>query len=164
MRTLFNKLVPTIYIQVSPERLTLRNPRSGKVISEVPEVAIAYGEETQIVGVGSDANSYRSNPSVRIFNPFAHPRSLVSDFAVAEQLLKILLRRMQGSSILAISPKVVFHPLGEPAGGFTQLEFRAFREMAYGAGAAQVVIWAGHPLSDQELLSGQYPNATQPEL
>jgi rod shape-determining protein MreB len=164
MKNPFNRFIPTIYVQVSPERLTLRNPRSGMVISEVPEIAISYGDKVQIVGAGSEASSYRANPSVKVLNPFAHPRSLVSDFTVAEHLLKIFLRRMQRSSFFAISPKVIFHPMGEPVGGFTQVEFRAFREMAFGAGAAQVVIWAGHPLTDRELLSEQYPAGDEEEI
>lgn len=133
------------------------------MISEVPEVAIAYGKDTQIVGVGSEANFHRTNPTVKVVNPFAHPRTLVSDFTIAEQLLKILLRRMQSSSIFAVSPKIVLHPLGEPDGGYTQVELRAFREMALGAGASQAVIWTGRVLSDQELLSGQYPGSGHAE-
>ena len=97
------------------------------------------------------------NPSVKIINPFAHPRTLVSDFTVAEQLLKIMVSRLLGSSLFAVSPKVILHPLGDPAGGFTQVELRAFREMAHGAGASQVVVWTGRVLTDQEILSGVYP-------
>jgi rod shape-determining protein MreB len=85
----------------------------------------------------------------------------VSDFTAGEQLLKIFLRRVQGSSIFAISPKVVMHPQREPDGGFTQIEIRALHEMAMGAGASRVVVWQGRGLSDQELLSGQFPSGGQ---
>jgi rod shape-determining protein MreB len=51
-----------------------------------------------------------------------------------------------------LTPRVVIHPLGNPAGGFTQIERRAFREMALGAGASIVHVWTGRPLTDQELL------------
>lgn len=37
---MFAFLVPTLYIQISPERLTIRNPKTGASISEVPEMAI----------------------------------------------------------------------------------------------------------------------------
>lgn len=154
-------LMPTVYVQVSPERLTVRNARTGEAISEVPEVAIAHDPKPRIVGVGTEARSHKSTPSVKIINPFAHPRSLVSDFTVGEQLLKAFLRRLQGRSIFALSPKVVMHPLGDPAGGFTQVEIRAFHEMALGAGASRVVVWQGRGLTDQELLSGKFPSGGQ---
>ena len=154
-------LMPTVYVQVSPERLTVRNARTGEAISEVPEVAISDGPKPRIVGVGTEARLHKSAPSVKIINPFAHPRSLVSDFTVAEQLLKAFLRRLQGRSIFALSPKLVMHPLGYPAGGYTQVEIRAFHEMALGAGASRVVVWQGRGLSDQELLSGKFPSGGQ---
>jgi len=56
------------------------------------------------------------------------------------------------------------HPLGEPAGGFTQVEARAFHEMALGAGAAKAMVWRGRNLSDQELLSGQFPSGSAGEV
>ena len=146
---------------MSPERLTVRNAKTGVVISEVPEVAISHDPKTSILGVGTEARTHKSNPSVEIINPFAHPRSLVSDFTVGEQLLKAFLRRVMSNSIFAISPKVVMHPLGDPDGGFTQIEVRALHEMAMGAGASRVVVWQGRVLNDQELLSGQFPSDGQ---
>jgi len=161
MSKLLDRFIPLIYIQISPEKLTLKNIKSGEVISEVPELAIAYEKNAHIVGTGNEAVFHRSKPSVKIINPFAHPRTLVSDFTVAEQLLKAMVNRLLGSSIFAVSPKIVLHPLGDPAGGFTQVELRAFREMAYGAGASQVVVWTGRTLTDLELSSGNFPNDGQ---
>lgn len=161
MKKLLDRFTPLLYIQISPEKLTLKNIKSGEVISEVPEVAIAYDKKTRIVGTGNDAATQQSNPTVKIIKPFAHPRTLVSDFTVAEQLLKTMVSRLLGSSIFTVSPKIVFHPLGDPAGGFTQVELRAFRELAYGAGASQVVVWTGRALTDQELISGSYPGDGQ---
>ena len=152
---------PVIYVQLSPERLTVRNAKTGKAISEVPEVAIASDPKLTIVSVGAEARSHKSTPSVKIVNPFAHPRTLVSDFTLGEQVLKAFLRRLQGDSIFAISPKVVLHPLGNPDGGFTQIEIRALAEMAHGSGASQVTVWQGRTLTDQELLSGKFPSGGQ---
>lgn len=158
---MLTSLIPIVYVQVSPERLTARNAKTGETISEVPEIAIEQYPKPGIVGVGNDARSHKSAQSVKIINPFAHPRSLVSDFTAGEQLLKAFLRRLQGNSIFAVSPKVVMHPQGEPDGGFTQIEIRALHEMAMGAGASRVVVWQGRGLSDQELLSGQFPSGGQ---
>ena len=49
------------------------------------------------------------------------------------------------------------HLLGDPLGGFTQVELRAFREMAWGAGAVDVVMWLGAALTDVQLLKGDFP-------
>ena len=155
---LFSYFAQVIYVQVSPDLLTVRNAKTGKFVSEVPEVAIAYDPKTRIVGVGKDARSHKSEASVKVINPFAHPRSMVSDFTAGEQMLKAFLARVKGSSFLTPAPKVIMHLLGEPAGGFTQVEIRAFHEMAIGSGASQVTVWQGQPLSDQELLSGQFPS------
>ncbi|MDD5056945.1 MAG: rod shape-determining protein [Sideroxydans sp.] len=155
---MLSSFIPIFYVQLSPQRLTVRNARTGESISEIPEVAIARVPKTSIVGFGAEARLHTTMQSVEITNPFAHPRTLVSDFTVGEQLLKAFLRRMVGSSIFAVSPKVVLHPLGDPEGGFTQIEIRALHEMAMGAGASKVIIWQGRALSDQELLSGKFPS------
>lgn len=155
---MFSYFTQIIYVQISPDRLTVRNPKTGESFSDVPEVAISNDPKPRIVGVGKKARLYRSEPPPKIVNPFAHPRSMVSDFTVGEQTLKMFVRRLIGSSFLLPAPKVVMHLMGEPAGGFTQVEIRAFHEMAIGAGASQVKVWQGPSLTDQELLSGRFPD------
>jgi rod shape-determining protein MreB len=155
---MLNYFTQIIYVQVSPDRLTVRNPKTGESLSEVPEIAISNTPKPRVIGVGKEARLHQSAHSVQIVNPFSHPRSMVSDFTVGEKTLKAFLQRMKINSFLAPAPKVVMHLMGEPAGGFTQVEVRAFHEMAVGAGASQVKIWQGRTLSDQELLSGQFPS------
>jgi rod shape-determining protein MreB and related proteins len=156
---MFSALKPVVYIQISPERLTLRNLKTGESISEVPELAISASPKPTILAVGPEARTAAASQSAELVNPFAHPRTLVSDFTVAEQLLRHQLRRILGSSLLRIAPCVVIHPLGSPAGGFTQVERRAFREMALGAGASEVFVWSGRPLTDQEVMSRNPPSS-----
>lgn len=157
---MFKAFIPTVYVQLSAERLTLRNPKTGMTVSEVPEIAIASGAKSKVLGIGAEARSLQSL-SVKVVNPFAHPRTLMADFTAGEQLLKAFLRRLQGGSVFAVSPRVVLHLLGDPAGGFTQVEIRAFREMALGAGAAEVVVWLGCNLTDQALLAREFPAGGQ---
>jgi rod shape-determining protein MreB len=146
---------PLLYVQISPERLRVRDVKAGAEIVEPPRLAIEHGAKPRIVGVGSEA-AMSTAGSVEVVNPFAHPRSLVSDFTVAEQLLKAFIRRLRPNSLVRMAPRVVMHPLGSPEGGFTQVEIRAFHEMALGAGASQVVVREGRPLTDQELLAGDF--------
>jgi rod shape-determining protein MreB len=158
---MLSSFLPTFYVQISPELVTIRNAKTGDAISEVPVIAISKGSKQSVVGIGREARLHESSPSVNIVNPFAHPRSLVSDFTAGEQLLKALLRHLQGNSIFRVAPRVVMHLMGEPTGGFTQIEVRAFREMAIAAGASKVAVWQGRGLSDQELISGKFPTDGQ---
>ena len=154
---MLGSLQPIVYVQISPECLTIRNLKTGASVSEVPELAISPAPERKILGAGAQARAAAASHVAEVVNPFAHPRSLVSDFTAAEQLLKHQLRRVLGQGLLSVSPCVVMHPLGSPAGGFTQVERRAFHEMARGAGASKVHVWTGRVLTDQELMSRQPP-------
>lgn len=158
------KLQATLYIKISPERLTIRNLKTGEQLSEVPELAILkqQGSKRVVLGFGAgahaaaaDAAQKHGSDKVEVINPFAHPRSLVSDFTIAEVLLRAFVKLAHGTGLFSLAPRIVVHPLGSPAGGFTQVERRAFREMALGAGASDVVVWVGPELSDHEALSAQ---------
>ena len=154
---MFDFIKPSLYVRLSPARLTVRNTRTGAFISGVPEIAFVRGPKLRILGTGDDAAAFRSVKSAQIVNPFTHPRSLVSDFVNAEQVLKAFVRKATGKGLLAAAPRVLFHPLGEPTGGFTQVEVRAFHEMMLGAGASEVVIWQGPDLTDQQVTDRHYP-------
>lgn len=156
---MLSTLQPVVYIQVSPDRLTLTNLKTGQCIAEIPELAISAPPKPKILAVGPHARAAAASRSAEMVNPFAHPRSLVSDFTVGEQLLRHQLRRVLGHSLLSLAPYVVIHPLGSPLGGFTQVERRAFREMALGAGASHVHVWTGRSLTEQELLSRKPPQS-----
>ena len=150
-----------LYVQLSPQLLSVRDPKSGQFVSEVPEIAIQRlpGKHATILAVGSNARSSASaSPHSEVLNPFSHPRSLLSDFTLAEQLLKAFVKRIVGTGLFSLRLDVVIHPLGEHLGGLTQIEVRALRELALGAGAGNVHVWQGLPLADQQLLSEQFPN------
>jgi rod shape-determining protein MreB len=154
---MFSAFKPAIYIQIAPERLTVRNASTGASVSEVPEITMGRGPKATVIAVGAEARPAAAASGAQVINPFGHPRSLVSDFTAAEQLIKAFLGRVQGRSLLAVAPVVVMHPLGDPAGGYTQVEIRALQEMALGAGASQAIVWQGRSLSDQEVTSRQFP-------
>ena len=145
---------PLVYIQISPNLLTLKNLKTGLEISEVAEIALSLPPNPKVIlGAGAQARLASASEPARLIQPFAHPRSLVSDFASAEALIRLQLQRVLGKGWLRVAPSVVMHPLGNPDGGFTQVELRAFREMALGAGASTARVWTGRPLANHELLS-----------
>lgn len=147
----------TLYVQLSAAQLRVRDAKKGREIAEPPEVAIAQEKgKARIVGLGREARTPRPYP-VEVVNPFAHPRTPVSDFAVADQLLRGFIRRLLPRSVFAASPRIVIHPLGDYEGGLTQVEVRALRELALGAGASEAVVWTGPSLTDDQLLAPELP-------
>ena len=88
-------LAPLIYVKISADRLTVRNVKTGEEIAEVPEMAIGgVGKKARILAVGAEARGAASTQSGELVNPFSHPRTLVGDFTVGEQLLKEFVRRV----------------------------------------------------------------------
>lgn len=155
---MLSAFLPLVYVQISPELLTVKHVKSGAVVSEIPEVAISTGPKVRILAVGPQARLAAASEAAKVSNPFAHPRTLVSDFTLAEQLIKHQLRRVLSNHFWMPSPCVVMHPMGKAEGGYTQVERRAFREMALGAGASQVFLWIGRALTDVELMRRQPPS------
>lgn len=154
---MFNALKPPLYIRLSPVRLTVRNVKTGAFVSEAPEIAISRGPKPKVLGAGEEAALYKSSKSAQVSNPFSHPRSMMSDFTLGEQVLKAFVKKLPKGRAFAPAPRVLFHLQGDPAGGFTQVEIRAFREMALGAGASEVTLWQGQELTDEQVLSRNYP-------
>ncbi len=80
----------------------------------------------------------------------------MSDFTLAEVVLRYFVRRALGNGWLTPSPRILLHPLGDPEGGFTQVEWRAFRELALGAGASKAYLWSGRPVSVVERNTAEF--------
>ena len=111
----------TIYIRVSKNRFRLKNIGTG-----------AEAEVTPTPG-------------------FTTTRLLVGQFQAAQAALKEGLGKVAGRGLFTASPGVVIQPLEMIDGGLSEIEERVFRELAAGAGAAKVVVWLGHQLSDSEV-------------
>ena len=85
---------PTLYARLSPDRLTVRNPKSGDTFDEPAVLAITQGQRKRVAAVGAAALAWSGTEPVDLLHPFAHQRSLVSDFTVGEQLLKFALQQL----------------------------------------------------------------------
>lgn len=152
-----NKFFSTIvYVQVSPDRVTVRNITTGESISERPKVEIRPGRMSQRLAYGEKSGAYVGGIGVQIDNPFGHPRTIVSDFDAGERLISALIKRVVKRKYFSTSLFVVIHPLGDPEGGFTQIERLVLYEMALGAGASKVHVWIGRNLTDHEIVTGSY--------
>ncbi|EJE50605.1 actin-like ATPase involved in cell morphogenesis [Acidovorax sp. CF316] len=161
---MLESITPLLYIQLSPQRVSVRNARTGTTWDEVPEIALQDRPKPRVEAVGSKAREAAARTGARIANPLAHPRSLVSDFVLAQQLLQYGVRHVLGKGSFwqfTPSPRIVLHLPANPEGGYTQTELRALRELALGCGASRATLWQGPALTDGELLSGQYPATGQ---
>jgi rod shape-determining protein MreB len=155
----FGLLRATVYVKLHPDQLALRHVESGRTLLEPPLVAVSKDGKQKVLGVGSAATTAAASQPALVVNPFKHPRTLISDFAVAEALLKGMMRKLFAGSLFAPAPLVILHPRIEPEGGFTQIEVRALHELAIGAGASKVIVWTGRELTDEEARSRAFPSS-----
>jgi len=150
--SLFKRFRNTLYIRLEPERIRILHVESGHEITDTPTLAVETRKSQQIVvAAGRDAIALSTQPNVCVRNGFLHPRTLLADFAIAEQTLRYFIKQAQPKSVLVIAPIIVIHPLALLEGGLTQIEIRAFTELGAMSGARQVYIWTGPDLSREEL-------------
>ncbi len=150
-KKIFNNLSLTIYIQIWEDRIKATEINSGKIYDEKPFIAIkknAKGEET-VTAVGSSVELLKNDSGIKVIKPFSHPRTLISNFVVAQKLLQYIIHSLskQKQKFLLISPLIVIHPMEKLEGGLTQIEFRAFKELALGAGSREALIYQGPELN-----------------
>jgi len=148
-------LRPTVYAQLQPDRLSVRDVRTGRSYAARPIGAVLTGPLRRVVRIGDDALTASAGRPLEIVNPFKHPRMLIADFTLGQQVLRGFLKKLYPSSLLPRRPVLVLHPRVDPEGGFTEIEIRALHELALGAGAARVLVWHGRELVQRELLSLQ---------
>ena len=165
---------PILYIKIHPEMLTVRNVKNGKSISEPPLMAIFGGikiESTNLQGaarhtgsnpkvmaIGNEAKAMEDQKDMRVVNPFSHPRTPLSDFTVAEMLIKGFIRKLSGKKLSVLSPLMVLHLATELEGGITQIENRALKELGVAAGAKWCCGWIGPDLTDEQVIAWHFPD------
>ena len=146
---IINRYKTILYVQIWEKRIKVSNIESKKIYDEQPLVAIESdkkGKKT-ITAIGNNASSLALKDNTVVINPFSHPRVLFSDFEVAEKLLQHIIRTLNEKKYFVPSPVIVIHPMEKTEGGLTMIEKRAFRELAFGAGARDVILYQGKALS-----------------
>jgi rod shape-determining protein MreB len=129
----------------------------GIVLDEPSVVAVRTegrnGSKKQVLAVGTAAKQMlgRTPGNITTIRPMKD--GVIADFTVTEQMLKHFIKRVHESRLLTPSPRIIICV----PGGATQVERRAIRESALGAGASQVflideplaaAIGAGLPVTD----------------
>ena len=137
--SLLGFLKPVVYARLEPELLSLREVRSGNMVSGPPLAAIS---KHKVVAVGETARWQAG----QVVNPFKHPRALIADFTVAGAVLKGFMKKLFEGRWFSPAPLLVLHPRVIPEGGVPLV----------GAGAYKVIVWQGRDLADEELLAGDF--------
>ena len=129
----------------------------GVVLNEPSVVAIQHvagvGGKKNVIAVGAEAKSMLGRVPYNIEAIRPMKDGVIADFTITEQMLKHFIRTIHPKSILRPSPRII---ICVPCGS-TQVERRAIRESAIGAGASEVflieepmaaAIGAGLPVAD----------------
>lgn len=143
------------YVRISKARLKVLNVKTGKEFDDVPFVGLSDDRPPKIAAIGATANMLFE----RSFNPFAHPRVIVSDFEVAETLLMYAFKLVSKAKYFRLAPVVIMHAIDELEGGLTDVEKRLLNELGMGAGARKVYVWEGKELSVEDIIAGIYKDS-----
>jgi rod shape-determining protein MreB len=144
------------YVRLRRDRIHIRDAKGLREFEDEPLVVLTDQDPPRIEAIGAAARRTKG----RIVNPFAHPRVIVDDFAVAEKLLQHAFKMVAPRTLFSASPIAVMHWLDELEGGLTPIERRVLHELGEGAGARRVYVWEGRQLTNEELRSGAYRAAT----
>ena len=149
----FSSRRPLVYVQVWENRLKASEVGSTICFDEPPLVTVQTLDSGRkiVLAAGNKANEATSEPNTVCLNPFSHPRTLFSDFNHAEKLLKYSFSSIFKGRWNSPKPRVIIHPMEKLDGGLTQIEIRAFRELAYGAGAGEAKVHIGAELIDSDI-------------
>ena len=112
----------------------------GIVLDEPSVVALRResgpGGKKTILAVGADAKRMlgKAPSSIQAIRPMKD--GVIADFTITEQMLKYFIRKVHESRLFSPNPRII---ICVPYGS-TQVERRAIRESAIGAGARQVFL------------------------
>lgn len=149
LKTIKKLFSGTVYVRISADRLRVHHLEDGAVFDQPPFIALdtSNPRKVTIEAIGNEAYALQADSRFIVTNPFSHPRLLVSNFGYAERVLTHAIRDVHQAKFITPSPVVVMHPLEKLEGGLTDIECRVFRELAMGAGAREVHLHVGDPLS-----------------
>ncbi|WP_271103785.1 rod shape-determining protein [Pseudomonas tohonis] len=149
---------PLLYLKLTSGYLRGLDVKSGKVLEEPTVLAVRAQAGKRIpVAMGQAAKQLEGQPGIELLNGLDHPRTLLANFSVAEQTLKLFVRQLAPKTFYSAAPVLVMHPQERLEGGLTQLETRGLYELSRCAGARKVYVWVGRELTREELRAKQFP-------
>ena len=134
-KALFSKLGKDIAIDLGTANTLVYVKGEGIVIRE-PSVVAINQKTNQILAIGKEAKKMvgRTPANIVATRPLSH--GVISDFEVAEQMLKYFVQKVYQERIIFPRPRLI---VGIPC-GLTEVEKRAVREAGKNAGAQKVFL------------------------
>ena len=148
----------TIYIQITPDLLSVRHVESKTEINDKPLIAV--DKDRKILAIGREAENIKS--AAEVIDGFSHPRSFIYEPMAASETLKGFIQKLlkdSRKSIYVKKPIVIFHPQGNTEGGLTGFEKRGLRDMGELVKSSKTYIWVGRELTDHELKTLNFPES-----
>ncbi|AUI68577.1 hypothetical protein [Beggiatoa leptomitoformis] len=121
-----------------------------------------FSEQTIYIQIEKDLFRFlhvQSGRTAKIQGFFSNQRLAIAHFIVAEKALKQGIYEVYPKSFFRLSPIIIMHQIFNSEGGLCEIEERILREAALSAGARQVFIWQGQPLSSSQLENKVYKKA-----
>ncbi|WP_246616499.1 rod shape-determining protein [Thaumasiovibrio subtropicus] len=135
-----------LLIELTESQVRVFSLSDDSQFSMIPHIAIETRKGQPFVkACGAEAVGM-TGEGVRSENPFDHPRSFVRDFYLAEKLLQHAVFEIHNGK-QRVAPRIIMHQREKLEGGLTHVEVRVLRELAFGAGARDVLIYVGEPLN-----------------
>ena len=149
-----------LYIKIKSCLLSVKNVTSGVAYEDIPQIALSENRKS-VLDVGKAAAGYANDPKAIVLNGFQAPRSIIGDFEAAERALQAFIKRVEPErawwNIFPFVPVIIIHPLEKVQDGLTQVEVRALEDLCWRARAAEVYVWTGSVLMDDEALHLKFP-------
>ena len=147
LRFLLGLFSNDLLIELRENLITVQTFHGDKKLELVPIVAIDSSSGKQVVKeIGANASNV-VGADIKIFKPFSHPRSLVSNFKYSEKVIQHAIRKIHDGTYFSPAPRVVMHQLEKDEGGLTDVENRVLLELGYGGGAREVLVYSGPPIN-----------------
>lgn len=144
---------PCLYVQIWEHRIKVTNINTGAIFDEKPLLAIeTAGKERTVIAVGNSA-AMAASDTIEVINPFSHPRTLLSDFTIAEKILQHIFKTLLSKKwfIFSLSHVVVVQAMEKIEGDLTMIEDRALRELVMVLGTRDTIVYQGPELSIHNL-------------
>jgi rod shape-determining protein MreB len=110
-------------------------------------------------GKATATNLSNGESAIREMAKAEHPRSIMGSFSEVEAIFTEVIQKVCPNRFLLPAPIVYVHLLDNVEGGYTDVELRAFREAAYGAGAREVYLPSErYTLTRDQLINKRFTN------
>lgn len=121
-----------------------------------------FSEQTIYIEIDKDLLRFlhvESGRTASLAGHYSNARLAIAHFSVAAEAMKKGVLTVYPKRLFQRQPVIVIHQTCNSEGGLCEIEERILTEAGLSAGARQVFIWQGQPLTPGQLTSKIYKNA-----